>query len=175
MDFYDIVSETCAFDDGFRERLGFKNIFTVNKDVMAVGAGRGPSADIGVCIAFGRPQNLLPLVKGGVGSVAITDSYIDKELMEAISENGCILCMPMVSITSSYGQERVRNIYKMSKLFSHARKLGIEVSFASMAKTALYMNSYIQLIALARLVGADDGYARHSISELNRRVGSGMA
>jgi hypothetical protein len=171
VDFYDIVSETCSVDGKLAERLGLKKIFVLNKDVRAVGADNSQNRNVDDGIAFGRDQNqLLNLVKRGAVAVAITDSYVDKKLLNEIKERGCILLMPMTAITASYGLQRSHNIYKMAKLFSAARKMGIDVCFASMAKTPIYMNSYIQLIELAKLVGADDTYARYSLSKVTKSV-----
>jgi hypothetical protein len=172
MDFYDLASEGCDFDDTFAKRLGFKKVFTVNKDIKAVGHGSEANSTVNGTIAFGKDKaQLFSLVRHGARFVAITDSYIDKKLMQAIKENKCILCMPMSIITASYGTERSRNTYRMKKLFEHARKMGIEVAFVSMAKTKEFMNSYMQLIELAKLIGADERYARYSISEINKRMG----
>jgi K+ transporter len=169
-DFYDLVSETCVFDDAFASRLGFKKVFRLNSDIKAAGHG-SENSNVSNQIAFGRQTSqLLPLVRHGARFVAITDSYIDKQLMQSIKDNGCILCMPMSIITASYGPERSRNTYRMKRLFEHARKMGIEVGFVSMAKTKEYMNSYMQLIELAKLIGADERYARYSLGEINKRM-----
>ncbi len=166
MEFYDIASETCELDESLVKRLGFKQIFLINKDVRAAGAGTSDTKESK--IAFGKDKNqLMNQVKRGANAVAITDSYIDKKLIDTIKEEKCILLMPMNIITASSGIERSHNIFKMAKLFTYARKKGIEVGFASMAKTPLYLNSYIQLIELAKLIGADDKYARHSLNEIN--------
>ncbi len=170
MECYDLVSETCEFDEQFAKRLGFKKIFAINKDIKAVGHGSESSNVDG--IAFGKDKaQLFALVRHGARFIAITDSYIDKKLMHGIKENKTVLCMPMSIITASYGPERARNTYRMKKLFDAARKMGIEVAFVSMAKTKDYMNSYMQLIELARLVGADERYARYSIGEVNKKIG----
>jgi hypothetical protein len=171
LDFYDIVSETCKFDSSLVKRLGFKKIFVLNTDIKAAGHGSENQRLSESSIAFGMDKNqLTTLVKNGATAVAITDSYIDKKLMDTINKEKCVLCLPMINITASYGVERSRNIYKMSKLFAYARKAGIDVCFASMAKTPAHMNSYMQLIELAKLVGSDEQYARHSISVITKSI-----
>lgn len=171
MDFYDIVSQDCKVDDSFAKKLGFKKVFVLNKDIKAVGHGNEKEDDIYDSIAFGKAkEQLMSLVKRGAPAVAITDSYIDKKLMDTIADNKCMLVMPMSIITSSYGVERSRNIYRMSKLYDYARRKKIEVVFASMAKTPQYMNSYSQLIELAKLIGADEQYARSSMNKLTKSI-----
>lgn len=158
-------------DANLVKRLGFKNIFALNKDIKAVGHGHENQKVDENRIAFGMDKNQLAvLVKNGANAIAITDSYIDKKLMETIKKEKCVLCMPMSTITASYGVERSRNIYKMGKLFAYARKIGIDVCFVSMAKTPGYMNSYMQLIELAKLLGSDEQYARHSISIITKSI-----
>ena len=174
MNFYDIAADSCTVDGAFEKRLGFKKIFVINRDVAAVGHGDENRQISEKSIAFGKAkEQLLALVKNGATAVAITDSYIDRKLMEAIKDSKCVLCLPMSTITASYGVERSRNIYRMRKLFADARKRGIDVCFASMAKTPAYLNSYMQLIELAKLVGADERYARYSISEITKSLVEG--
>ncbi len=169
MDFYDIVSATCTFDDAFAKRLGFKKVFIINKDIPAAGHGGENKKGLHGSIAFGKEASqLMSLVKNGASAVAITDSYIDKKLLETMADNKCVLCMPMSIITSSYGIERSRNVYRMSKLFAYARKKGIEVCFVSMAKTPEHMNSYMQLMELAKLVGADEKYAKQEMGRIEK-------
>lgn len=171
MNFYDIAADSCAIDAALAKRLGFKKIFVINKDVEAVGHGSENRQITERSIAFGKAkEQLLALVKNGASAIAITDSYIDRKLMDAIKDNGCVLCMPMSTITASYGMERARNIYKMKRLFVEARKRGIDVCFISMAKTPAYLNSYTQLIELAKLIGADERYARYSMSEVTKAL-----
>ena len=170
MEFYDIVSETCAFELQFAERLGFKGIFTIGKEIKAAGSKGIGNRDIPT-IAFGKGEQLFSLVKQGARAVSITDSYIDRKLLEAMKDSDCVLCMAMSSVTASYGIERSRTIYKMSRLFKEARKRGVDVTFVSMAKDRNYMNSYIQLVELAKLIGAEEQYARHSISEVTGAIG----
>ncbi|MFI5412267.1 MAG: hypothetical protein ACHQX1_00035 [Candidatus Micrarchaeales archaeon] len=151
--------------------MGFKKIFTLNKEIKAVGHGYENRKDIENSMAFGKDVNqLISLVKNGATSVAITDAYIDKKLMETIKNEKCILCMPMSIITASYGIQRSHNIYKMGKLFAYARKKGIEVCFASLAGDSSGINSYMQLIELAKLVGSDDKYARYSLSQITKSI-----
>ncbi len=168
MDFYDLVGQDCKVSEQLAMKLGFKKIFVINKEVSAAGAGVKASEPF---IAFGKDKNqLISLIKAGANAAAITDSYIDKKLMDVMKENSCILCIPMSMVTASYGMERSRNIYKIKKLFEYAEKQRIDVAFVSMAKSEHYLNSYMQLIELAKLVGASDHYARISISATNKRL-----
>jgi hypothetical protein len=152
-------------------RLGFSKIGVLGRDVIAAGSNRSNVADFGNSVGFGGDiEQLLALAQRGVKGIAITGSFIDRKLLTVMKENGCILVLPLNAITASRGIVRTKNIYRMSKLYRSATKLEIPVAFVSMAKTQLYMNSYMQLIELANLVCADRSSAAHCISEVNKKL-----
>lgn len=95
---------------------------------------------------------------------------INKKAMEQMNEREIALCIPMNAIMSSYGLQRSRALYMTSKLLRHAMDIKLDVSFATFARTRLQLCSYMQLIELAKLLGADEGFARKSLSETNRSM-----
>lgn len=169
MDYYDVVLDVCNIDEGLGRRLGFKRIFAANKDLKLtdVDNPKVESAIDGIIIGANK-KKLFAYARGGVRAVIILDSRIDKKLMEQISGNGIVLCMPLSVITSSCGLERSRSIYLMNRLFAYAKKSKIHVSFVTLASSNIYLASSAQLIELAMLVGADEPYARYSISNINK-------
>ncbi|MDE1856748.1 MAG: hypothetical protein KGH98_01545 [Candidatus Micrarchaeota archaeon] len=163
---------TCSFETGFEKRLGFARILSAGKDFAEsdIDQKRGAVATL----AIGSDESgLIEAVKRGAKAVVISDLTIGKKLIETMKANGTVLCLPMSMITETYGDRRVRNTYKMSKLFAYAKKQGLEVSVVSMAASKESMCSYMQLIQLARLIGAEERYARYSLSEVNRIFGRG--
>jgi RNase P/RNase MRP subunit p30 len=98
------------------------------------------------------------------------DLHINKKAMEKMKESDIALCLPTSFITCSYGLQRSRTIYLMSKLFSHAKSIRLDVSFATLAMNNMHLCSYLQLIELAKLLGSDDEYARRSIGEINNSL-----
>ncbi len=90
--------------------------------------------------------------------------------MEKMKESDIALCLPTSFITCSYGLQRSRTIYLMSKLFAHAKSIKLDVSFATLAMNNMHLCSYIQLMELAKLLGADEEYAKRSMSETNRML-----
>ena len=171
MDYYDVAFDACRIDGGMERSLGFKRIFAVNRDLRLtdVDDPKAKGSVEGVIIGANK-RKLLAFARGGVRAAIVSDSRIDKKLMEQMADSGIVLCMPMSAITASAGLERTKTIYMMSSLFAHARKSGIHVSFVTLAGSSLYLASSAQLIELATLVGADEQYARYSISEINRQL-----
>ena len=171
MDFYDIVMPSCAFENNFAQRLGFKRIFTCGKDIALANADKSGSFPDKDFVAIGaNKNNLLAAARAGARAVVITDSRIDRTLMEELREQKTTLLMPISLVTSSYSLERPKRLYMISKLYSHAKKLGIEIGFATLAEARSNMCSYIQMVEIAKLIGADEHQARYGISEVNRAV-----
>ena len=169
MDYYDIVMDSCSIDEKLVQRLGFKKIFSVGKDVKLANLNDPKIKGASGGIIMGEDKNkLFACARGDVKAVIVTDFRIDKKLMAHMAENDIMLCIPVSAITFSYGLSRSRAIFMLNTLFTYARKSGIEVSFITLAQSEMYMASAMQLIELAMLVGADEKYARHSISEVNK-------
>lgn len=133
---------------------------------MDAGQKRG---ELGGSIALAQSddKDILALIKGGPGAIVFKDMHINKRAMDKMREFDIALCLPISFITCSYGLQRSRSIYLMSRLFAHARSIKLEVSFATLAMNNMHLCSYIQLMELARLLGAEEEYARRSISEIN--------
>ena len=169
MPYYDIVFESCEIDDNLAARLGFGKILTIPKDVELIELGkRGIGNDKNV-IASGPVGSLVSAANAGAAAVLVGDAEIDKRLIAAMADNDTVLCMPLSDIMGLYGLKRSRLMFKMNRLFTYARKQGVDVSFATLARSNSTMCSYMQIIELARLLGVPEGYARKSISEVNRR------
>ncbi len=112
-------------------------------------------------------KDILAVIKANPSAIVFKDLHINKKAMEKMKESDIALCLPTSSITCSYGLQRSRTIYLMSKLFAHAKSIKLDVSFATLAMNNMHLCSYLQLIELAKLLGSDDEYARRSIGEIN--------
>ena len=161
--------DSCGIDDKFAQRLGFKKIFAAGKAIKLTNIDdpKTKGASNGIVMGADKPR-LLGCARGDVKALIISDSRIDKKLMEQMANNGIVLCIPLGTLTSSYGLGRQKMIYLTSRLFAYARKSKIEVSFITLAKSQMYQASSAQIIALAMLLGADEQYARHSISTVTK-------
>ena len=171
MDFYDIVMPSCEFEDSFAKRLGFKSIFKCASDIGLVDVDKKPSFPEGSFIAIGsNKNNLIAAARAGAAAVVVSDSRIDRKLMMELREQRTPLVVPTTLITASYNLERPKRLYMISKLYSHAKKLGLDIGFASMAESKANMCSCIQIIELAKLIGADENQARHGVSAVNKSI-----
>lgn len=171
MDFYDFA-DISTMDKSVEDKLGFKRIFLANRDSKLINVDNEKEhiTRDSVCMGLNKKRLVTASVQGAK-AIIITDSRINRELMEHISRGNIVLCMPLSNITSTNGLNRTKRIYMMSKLLNHARKNKIDVSFISMARSNEQLLSYAQLIELAKLIGADEQYARNSLSIINKRLG----
>lgn len=160
--YYDILYDSCKPDRPFQERLGFESVFFVRK------GSRFP-----VC-ASSDASVLLKALQGNAVAIAITDFTIDRKLMVKVKESGALLCIPFSEIVSRTGFQRTRLIYKATAMLKYAYNKRIDVSFASLAESELYMNSRMQLVELARMLGATEEQARQGVSSSNKRIGDAI-
>jgi RNase P/RNase MRP subunit p30 len=100
-------------------------------------------------------------------AIIIQDLKIDKKALGQMRDANITLCLATSTLTASSGLYRSRNLYMMRKLFDYARSIKLDVSFITLAHSNSHLCSYIQLLELAKLVGAEEEYARKSISKTN--------
>ncbi len=170
MHYYDLVFETCDISEHLERKLGFEKIIVANHGIDVVDLDTRNFDGKKNIVGIGKnPNRLSSAVKSGISAVSLAEPTIDKGLIAAMEDNGCILCIGLSDIMSYYGMKRTRLIYKMNKLFEYSRKK-VGVSFVTLAKSNSMMCSYMQMIELAKMIGADESYARKSISEINEKL-----
>ncbi len=157
MKYYDIVLDTCRFDSGFPGRLGFERVFSIKEGnhMLFIGSGKA---------------KVLAAMQNGAVAVAITDFSLDKQGMARVADNGAILCVPVSYLARAGGLQQAKMLHRASYLVKYAYKKGIEVSFVSLAGSQMFMNSRMQLIELAKMLGTTEELARHGVSEANRKI-----
>lgn len=171
MDYYDVVSDSCSIDRELEKTLGYKRIIVLNKEIKLENIDSNKKLTEGKNIVIGiNDARLYAAVKSGAKALIMPDSVIRKKLLEGMSEKRAILCLPLGLIVSSTGLGRSKLVYRMSRLFSYARKSTVEVSFITLAKSNLELLSSLQLIELAKFVGASEEYARYSLSKINKNL-----
>lgn len=150
--------------------MGFRRIFVAGKEVRVVeGSYKGDDVEKSIFVDSGK-GDLFAALNLSPAAIVFSDMRINKKALEQMNERKIALCMPMSSLTSSYGLQRSRSLYMMSKLLHHAKSIKLDVSFVTLAKSRTNICSYMQLLELAKLIGADEEYARRSISETNRSL-----
>ena len=168
MRYYDIVFDSCNVDEKVERKLGFDKIGVIPRDIEMIDVDRKKPERNCRCIAYGSFGNLLGSVNMGVAALRLQEPTIDKRLIAAMAENGTALCIPISDITSLYGLKRSRTLYKIGKLFAYVKKAGVDVSLITGARSDSMLCSYMQIIEVARLFGADEADTRRSLSEVNR-------
>lgn len=167
MQFYDIAHQT-ALHGYLWKSLGFKKIAAAESEVkVSVPASKGVEGSICVGPA-GEPLNAA--AKRSPKAVIVNDSRIDRRLIDTLKARDVILCVPFDRILSSTGLRRSSAIYLTSRLAQYAIKRGVRVSFVSFAGSEEMLCSPVQLIALAKLLGVNEEYARNAISVTNAEL-----
>ncbi len=170
MPYYDIVFDSCNIDDALSAKLGFSRIGMIPNDIgFADLSKRGASGEKNL-IASGPVGNLIGAAGSGVSAIYIPDYQIDKKLIATMADNEAILCVSLSDVMEPYGLKRSQLIFRIGKLFAYAKKEGVDVAFLTLAKARSRMCSYMQIIELAKLIGADEDYARRSVGEINGRL-----
>ena len=168
--YYDIVFDSCKVDDDLSARLGFSKIGIIPKDIGFINLEtRGPSGEKNV-IAAGPVGKLISASNSGIASIYVNNAEIDKKLLASMADNGVVLCIALSDIMEPHGLKRSHLIFKLGRLFAYAKKEGLDVAFVTLARSRSSMCSYMQMIELAKLVGADEDYARKSVSEINKKL-----
>jgi hypothetical protein len=170
LEYYDIVRSSCNFDEKLCMKLGFKGIAKAPGDISITDAASGRIVRGERNIVYGSGNLLIGAVKKGAGAVWITDYLLDKKLLDVISDNSIPLVFPLSDIIFAKGLQRPRLMAKMSVLLKYSKKLGLGISFITLADSQKNMCSYMQLIEIAKLLGADDELARTGLSEINKRI-----
>ncbi len=171
LDYYDLAYGSCNISADIEESLGYKRIFLSGKEIKIIETTqkRG-EAENSIVIAESSDKDILAAIKMNPSAIVFGDMRINKRALGQMLENDIVLCIPTSTVTSFYGLQRSRSLYLMSKLFAYAKSIKLDVSFATLAKNNLNLCSYMQLIEIAKLLGASDEYARHSISEVNKSL-----
>ncbi len=167
MPYYDIVFEECKVDDRLSNMLGFK-VGTIPQNIRFIDLDKQGLSGEKKAIVSGPSGKLISAANSGVSAVCMQNPDIDKDLIAAMADNGTVLCIPLSDMMGLYGLRRSRHIFKTAKLFAYARKNDVEISFVTLARSRSMMCSYMQLLELAKLVGASEEYARKSMKEVNK-------
>jgi len=170
MEYYDVAYETCGTDSKLEKRLGYERIFS-SKEAKVVDGNSYKGSEVEDSLFISSPRaNIMAALKASPKAVVFPDSRIDRKVIKVVAEREVALCIPIGDLTSSYGLQRSRSLYMTSKLFDYARSKKIDVSFVTLARDRTQLCSYIQLIEMAKLLGASEEYARESISKINKSM-----
>ncbi len=171
MAYYDIVMGSCTHDERFVQRLGFKRVFSAD-GIGAVVQGSGTKVPQKPFIAIGHDAGWLTnMMKNGAAALVVERNDADRKLLAVMRDRDATLLVPLGPMTELFGLRRTRTMYFMHSMVKLAMKMKVRVGFASLAGSRLQMCSYMQLIELAKLVGATEGLAREALGKVNKELG----
>ncbi len=161
VEFYDIAHRG-AVENRINEALGFKRIIEIGSDINA---SYSPADSIEGSIFIGKGEALRYAAKRQPKAICITDSRIDRSLIATMRDKDIVLCFGFNDLIQSTGLRRQAMLYMSGRLFAHAKRKGINITFASLARQKNMLLSYMQLIELAKLIGASEDHVRESIGK----------
>ncbi|MEM0149394.1 MAG: hypothetical protein QXW10_00660, partial [Candidatus Micrarchaeaceae archaeon] len=162
MAYYDMVMESCSSADSMAKLLGYNKIMVAGRDFKLADAGK--DVDVKGMVAISdSPKELIKAAKRLASAVIPFNLQPDRLLVSALRDNDVTLLIPFSIIVSARGLAMSRNLHYASKLLAYARKKKVNVGFITLARSTLYMESYMQLIGLAKLIGASEEEARLGI------------
>jgi hypothetical protein len=171
LDFYDIAYPGALSPGGAQATLGFKRIFAIGREIRLVDtdeAGRGSPAG---ALCMGRAgEALCAAAKASPRAICIRDYRIDRKLVETMRERELTLCIGLDRLMAGHGLARSRAIYMASKLLRYAMGRRLRIAFATLAGSEELLASPMQIIEVARLLGADERTARAGAGEAIRAI-----
>ncbi|MGC8478533.1 MAG: hypothetical protein ACP5NE_01220 [Candidatus Micrarchaeia archaeon] len=163
MDFYDILQAGCGDARAYGPILGFKAFFIAGEDFSISYSDSKSVNDNSNAVAGENLKKLARFARYKRFIIPLSFE-IDKFLISRVKDSEAVLCLPISSITSSYGFVRARRIRMLQKLYTYAYRSGASVAIASFSPSKQYMNSREQLLALAKLIAGNEERARSAIS-----------
>ncbi len=161
MEYFDLVNaESVRLEPGI---LGFRKIFC-KKEIQV----RKDIPEDARCVVMGSEPGLLDraLRRRNVIGVMITDNELLRMTIEKTAENEKILFISTLGIVCADTQVRLRNIYRAKSLIASALRSKARISLVSMAEDEPSMFSSVQLLEMAKFLGATPAQASGMLSSL---------
>ena len=163
MRFYDVVADPGLVGSGICKEIGLDRVFFIPAKVHH-GAPDAPAY-----LSDGR--NAAALLKSGAKCAVADVLEIPSELPQYMKAEKIPILVPLHGILSSASFERVRLIKKTSRFYNDMRKSGVACIFVSMAPSADYLLSRMQLSSLSLVLGGGREKATESNSMLPSVLG----
>ncbi|MCL5007086.1 MAG: hypothetical protein M1164_00180 [Candidatus Marsarchaeota archaeon] len=145
MRFYDVVADPELVGSGICKEIGLDLVF------LAPGKGERGMPDAPAYLSDGR--NATTLLKSGAKCAVADVLEIPTDLPQYMKAEGIPILVPLHGILASASFERVRLIRKTSRFYNDMRKSGVTCIFVSMAASADYLLSRMQLSSLSLMLG----------------------
>jgi len=143
--FYDIAY--FDVDKGLTKLLGYKKIYCIGKDVTLNEDGDYIIADAHVLHRF-KLSNI----------IGVRVSKVDKALFQKIKESDKPIIIDISNLLSS--GDFIREYNTAKSILRNAIKIGLRVSLASFAKDEAHLVSALQMLEIAKFLGAGEERAK---------------
>lgn len=162
MAYYDLVKME-AVERKTASILGYKKIFLKNEIPIV----NGPESN-GKCIVMNGEPGMLSraLRRSNVIGIIIRDNELIRQAVEEAAENGKLLVFPIRDITCTDTRTRMRNLYRMRGLMAFATHSKAKISLVTLAEDESELLSTIQMLEIAKFLGAKEDHAREMLSNL---------
>lgn len=165
MQYYDVAGFEVSGE--LASRLGFSRVYLSGRDVQLLedrmpGAGKAivRSSNPGILAKALRSRNTVGIV--------ISGSELLRKVVEEVRINGKLLVFVASELTAASPSDRLRNLQRMRRLLQFATHMRAEAAIISLAGGKEYLMSRMQMVEIARLIGADDGQARRMAGNMGR-------
>jgi RNase P/RNase MRP subunit p30 len=165
MQYFDIVD----MEDVPVEKLGYKKIFN-NKNITLYNANQEKKGLPYIIEADSSELNKY-IKRDNIIGIIIRDLFLDRNLIELAKQNEKFIIFKSTKLTNSSSWELIRNINKMRFVLKYCMHVDAMTAIATMAKNNDELLSAIQQLEIAKLIGADEEYAKymlHSLEVLER-------
>lgn len=173
MKYYDLVAPGFEPDPSLVRRLGFEKAFSCGKDIAFLNSDSGAVSESRFVCAGHNANGMMAAIRNGASAIVPLGLEIERKVAEYAEGSETVVCMPVSRIISGFGFGRVRNIGRAKSLLDVCRKYGTKFTFITFAENALGMRSYMQVIEIAKMLGASESEARAAVSIANRLIVTG--
>ena len=160
MKYYDIVALP-RVGAALAERLGYANVFSQGE----VRVAERPSGDSAYMLRSSEPGFIFKAIgdRNCIGIIFKDNIPVKKTLEKAASEGKAVI-IPMTEITCSSGPSLMRNTYRLRSVLAACRKAKTPVALVSLAGSDSALLSAMQMLELARFIGAEYEDAKEMLS-----------
>ncbi len=145
------------------KRLGYSRIFTSSDISIA------RKQSVRKCIFIGSEKGRLDhaIRDSSVIGIVLEDSIESKSVIEHAASEGKPIFLIATHLTSAATQARLRSIYRMRRLFGFARHARASIGIISLASEPAELLSSMQMLEIAKMLGADEPYAKEMLEVLS--------
>jgi hypothetical protein len=171
--YYDLVAPGFEPDPGLVGRLGFEKVFSCGKDIAFLDSDSGAVSESRFVCAGYKGNGMMAAIRNGASAIVPLGLEIERKVAEYAEGSETVVCVPVSRIISGFGFNRLRNIGRAKSLLRVCRKYGTKFTFVTFAENAFGMLSYMQVIEIAKMLGASESEARAAVSIANRLIVTG--